>query len=602
MDVRGENQPREVGSYIVLDGQQRNLLHHPTDFSVRGKCSVLKEQIAQGFNAEVQQLAIEISRVTVGEQQTEELMRLVRNDRKVAHHIYKLEDTREEIAITDRIFLRLQKEDANEIAAIVGEYKLDREAQWDNVYTLKVTSDSGRNPLKIANELTIREGVLSCLPEILLPIRFGSAPMPFQPALFRNEWHSSTDSVTDQPLDPNASLNVTRAWEIAGGMGKSEIVIAVIDDGFDLANPQESLAVHDAFKESVIDQEHMKNFGDGDPKNVLPRGKDAHGTCVASVIFATGDAMLGVAPGCTFLPIRTGSISNIEPDFLIKILKEVSEFADVVNCSFSMKPQSSCLIQHHPDLLPTIETLTKNGGRTGKGLIIVFSAGNDNAPISMSKEQNKNGITFVQNNQISDEIVTIQNLPVHCGFSELPGVVVVGAMTSIKRKADYSNWGEQITVVAPSDNFHELTMFRLHETVKAHRQHFPELGIVAALNRVDGDRPLLAEPLKDDPSTADSFENFYTKEFGGTSAAAALVSGVIGLMLSVNPNLTPQDVIRILEETAEHDNDKLNHDKLVDLQGEPNLTGLDGKFNSDHRSVFFGSGKVDAAAAVLAAK
>lgn len=42
----------------------------------------------------------------------------------------------------------------------------------------------------------------------------------------------------------------------------------------------------------------------------------------------------------------------------------------------------------------------------------------------------------------------------------------------------------------------------------------------------------------------------YDLRFGGTSAAAPLVAGVAGLLLSLNPELTRDDVLRILEQTA----------------------------------------------------
>ncbi|MFB2921046.1 S8 family serine peptidase [Aerosakkonema funiforme] len=46
----------------------------------------------------------------------------------------------------------------------------------------------------------------------------------------------------------------------------------------------------------------------------------------------------------------------------------------------------------------------------------------------------------------------------------------------------------------------------------------------------------------------------YTKSFGGTSAAAPLVSGVIALMLEANPNLSWRDVQHILAKTANKNN------------------------------------------------
>lgn len=600
-----DNSSGDFGTYIVLDGKRRRLLHHPTDFSVKAPPLDVGSRIPEAFNATVQQLAMGMTRVISIEDQTDDLMFELRQDNnKVTHHIYRLDDTCEEIIITDHIFLTLQEESAEEIKKIVTEHQLDRAAQMDNVYTLKVTAGSGRNPLKIANELAQREGVISCFPEMLFPIHFTNAPIHAVPSLLKHEWHLTTDSVDDKPLALTASMNVTGAWDIAEGRGKREIVIAVIDDGFELFDHDENRPGHEAFDGSIIDEVHMKNFGTGNPHNVSPQGSfDFHGTPVASLIFGNGGAMAGVAPGCTFLPIRIGSISNIEPLNLIKVLEEVSQFADVVNCSFGMRPESFSRIDEKkaPNFLRRLQTLLESGGRRGKGLIIVFSAGNDNAPIYRAAADNSKGITFVENLGTNKPPVTIKDLPVHCGYAEIPGVVVVGAMTSIKRKADYSNWGNEITVVAPSDNSNELSMVRLNETPENHRKRLPELGIVAAMVTNGSDIGLIPR-LTDDPLTPDNSENFYTKMFGGTSAAAALVSGVIGLMLSVNQNLTRADVIEILKDKAEHDNDKLNLEKLVDLDGDLNVKDVDGRFNADKRSLFFGSGRVDAAAAVAAAK
>jgi subtilisin-like proprotein convertase family protein len=76
----------------------------------------------------------------------------------------------------------------------------------------------------------------------------------------------------------------------------------------------------------------------------------------------------------------------------------------------------------------------------------------------------------------------------------------------------------------------------------------------------------------------------YTRDFGGTSAAAALTSGVIALMLDANPNLTWRDVQHILVKTAEQ----------VDLDDDDwgmNSAG----YHINHK---YGFGGVDAAAAV----
>ena len=89
------------------------------------------------------------------------------------------------------------------------------------------------------------------------------------------------------------------------------------------------------------------------------------------------------------------------------------------------------------------------------------------------------------------------------------------------------------------------------------------------------------------PTTAISEENWYAKDFGGTSAAAPFVSGVIALMLDANPSLTARDIQYIFAQTA----GKIDVDRPGWTDKE---VGYD--FNSQ-----YGFGAVDPVAAVEAA-
>jgi subtilisin-like proprotein convertase family protein len=82
----------------------------------------------------------------------------------------------------------------------------------------------------------------------------------------------------------------------------------------------------------------------------------------------------------------------------------------------------------------------------------------------------------------------------------------------------------------------------------------------------------------------DIYPDGYAEDFGGTSAATPLVSGVIALMLEANPNLTWRDVQHIIVETAEKNDPS-------DLDWLQNGAGHDVNYK-------YGFGAIDATAAV----
>ena len=78
------------------------------------------------------------------------------------------------------------------------------------------------------------------------------------------------------------------------------------------------------------------------------------------------------------------------------------------------------------------------------------------------------------------------------------------------------------------------------------------------------------------------YNNGYRDDFGNTSAAAPLVSGVVALMLQANPHLTYRDAQQILLTTAE---------KNPGWDGEPNAAGYEHSYQ-------YGFGRVNAFEAV----
>lgn|GEM_PF-2087969 len=584
-DAQPHPQPgaqQDPGSYIVLNGQRVELVRHPTDFSVIAPLNAMAEGVAdEGLyeNAALAPLTANQTRVQIENPEArDEVMAEVRQT-NVAHHIYQVQDTDEEIVIDNRILLTLRYEDPAALESIIQEYQLQPEGRLGDAHVLRVTSASGMNPLKVANLIAQRDDVLSCQPQVLIPMQLHEGSLTDRYRLFRQQWYLSSELSVSRDVHPNAGIQAPEAWQITPG--DPSIVIAVIDDGFDLDHPAfRGKAIHPAARDFAV-----APF-DNDPRT---GPDDYHGTCVASVAVgsAAGDAMLGVAPGCTFLPIRIGFGPLAPPIDMLEVFRYVSRFADVVNCSFGTPPSS---IDRFPAAFrQEITALTRTGGRRGKGLVMVFSAANDDAPTFLSAAENVNGVSFTQGRQL---VRIPAGRPVFSGYPMTPGVIVVGAMSSLRRKSGYSCWGPHITVTAPSNNMHYITSFVPVGTPGRDRfvANYRGLGQIAATNRPDHGAPF--SPLADDPATPDLRENYYTRNFGGTSGAAPVVSGVAALVLSANPALKAAEVRQILMATADQ-----NLDPTLDLVNDPNVQGLTGEFVNG-RSLWFGSGKVNAKRAV----
>lgn len=573
-----KKQNKDLGGYITLNGERVVLSKHTNDFSLIGTA-----QIPVGDVDMVEPMAPNMTRVRVAhEEDLDEVMTQARTD-AIAHHIYQIEDTEEEIVIRDQIIIELRMEGTGLLEEIIDAFALQYQGRLGDAHILQVTDASGRNPLKIANEIAELEGVDSSIPEVMLELEFHRAP-----ALSAEQWYLASDMIEHVDILSGCDVQVADAWDMT--IGDPDIVIAVIDDGFDLGHPAlNGVQIHPQSWDFRMQDAHPNAEGQ--------IGGDLHGTPVASIAIGTheGSAMHGVAPGCTFMPIRVGFGLKIGQTDLHDVFRHVSQHADIVNCSFGLPPQSHDIT--HRALRKELTEFARTGGRRGKGLVIVFSAANHDAPTFLPAKKNKNGVRYVDmKKRTIREISKGHN--VYSGFPTTEGVIVVGAMSSRKRKAGYSNWGPHLTVTAPSHNMHYITSF-IRRGSDARRDlfeaHYRGLGMVAASNRPNHGAPFSPFRNEDDPQTSDWEENLYTKQFGGTSGAAPIVAGIAGLMLSVNPELTATEVRQILASTADRD-----LDPILDLKDDPNVQGITGEFVNGY-SQYFGHGKVNASAAVARA-
>lgn len=155
------------GDYIVMGGRKLKLRKHPTDFTVVGESGVVRSESVQ----DRQKVSSNVTRVkTRRRADVEEVMSQARRD-AVAHHVYLVEGTGEEIVIDDRIILTLEEPDQTLLEEIIRKFHLKPEGRMGDSYVLRLTSESGGNPVKLANRIAQREGVREIHPHILIEQR-----------------------------------------------------------------------------------------------------------------------------------------------------------------------------------------------------------------------------------------------------------------------------------------------------------------------------------------------------------------------------------------------------------------------------------------------
>lgn len=258
-----------------------------------------------------------------------------------------------------------------------------------------------------------------------------------------------------------------------------------------------------------------------DQENPSGSSDDMHGTACAGVAVAQGFNGIGGIGAAPLAGLAGIRLLGAVTD--LNMADALSHHSsDISIYSNSWGPSDDAKRLEGPGSL-TIEAI-RNGtdnGRDGKGSIYIWAGGNG-----------------LQNSDNSN----------YDGFASLRQALAIGATTDQGRQAYYSEPGANLLVNAPSN------------------------GGLAAITTAD---------RTGQPGYS---ANNYTATFGGTSAAAPLVAGIVALMLEANPNLTWRDVRWILAHTAQR-NDPAH----------PDWTANGAGLNVNHS---YGFGRVDALAAV----
>lgn len=306
----------------------------------------------------------------------------------------------------------------------------------------------------------------------------------------------------------DADIDAPEAWSIT--KGSADIVIAVFDEGVTSNHPD--------LPNSRQVRLNGSNFGWGNPNNPSPVLGGDHGNACAGVIAATMDnneGITGIAPNCKIMPVKMDECCSDELNLADGISFAADHGANIISCSWGIKDSSTNI---SPVIIDAIENAI------AQNVIVIFAAGNMANHIA-----GDNGyVTFPANANIAN-------------------LITVGASDRYDQVSKYSPVSPLIDIVAPSHRAYRNQIST--ETFEMWSLDIPG---------EDGFNPIppgLAQEVVVTEGTThpNSGINYlaYTGYFGGTSHSCPVVAGVVALMLSVNPNLTPTEVFNILKNTSD---------------------------------------------------
>lgn len=382
--------------------------------------------------------------------------------------------------------------------------KLHKERR-DDLWVVSITKDSP-NPMKTAIALKKSEIVSFAVPFFDSPLDLYEEVDKPSNMLYLDQWYlNNTGGNKNDPKGKfvkGSDLNIPEAWKLLGNRGSSKIKVAVVDSGFDLSHPD--------YKDKIVAPFSL--FLSNDYPLPEQGGSSTHGTECSGLAIANSKSggMIGVAPNSQFMPVE-GTTYN--PDSLERVLDHcIVNGADIISCSWgSVQPQYALNEEH----MFVIENAAKRG-RNGKGCIILFAVGNEDAEY-------------------------INHYATH------PNVIAVAGSTSADGHFRVSNRGREISVSAPAGNF-------------------PLITTRAGWDTGNSILPGESEDFRYWWDGKSRGESGLYKHFEGTSAACPLVAGVCALILSANPKLTAMEVKEILELTADKIGNKNDYENGFSLR------------------------------------
>lgn len=326
--------------------------------------------------------------------------------------------------------------------------------------------------------------------------------------LYNEQWYMEKDSsfYTLHNINNEAHIHPnTTTYQTYTGKG---VKVAIIDDGFDTNHPE--------IKDNIIATSYVQTNGNIIRDVSQSTTAKFHGTAVAGIIASKDDGVgvRGIAPDSSLILIKWSSTYS-DTTNIIKMFNEAVEAgADVINCSWGTGEVSQTVRDYINDISRT--------ARNGKGVNIVFAAGNENNGTVMETDE-----------------------------AGIENVISVGATDGNNLRATYSNYGNLLDIVAPGGEYHSIATI-------------DPLGTNGRTN--------------DEYIRYNQIQNNGNVGFTGTSASAPIITGAIALLLEKYPNLTSEQVQEKLKTATDTigQNTPYIYDMVSSNSQTPTISGIYG--------------------------
>ena len=323
-----------------------------------------------------------------------------------------------------------------------------------------------------------------------LGVSSSNATVPANDLYFPLQWY----------LNGKNGISMPTAWKYSKGDGDK--VVAVIDTGI-RPHQQIDKALTRNADGSIYGYDFVSELanaadGDGEDSNPNDEGGDSsggssfHGTHVAGIIAAEHDFLgsAGIAPNVKLLPIRA---LGKDGGTIADLIKAVNWAAGV---KLSGVPQNRYPVSVINLSLGAKEVVSCTGGYASifdaaiaKGITVIAAAGNES----------RASLSF----------------PGNCN-----GVITVVATQALGDRATYSNYGQGALLSAPGGEFN-----------------------IGSTEAPDSRGGIISTSVD-----AANVQSYRLSE--GTSMATPVVSGVVALIYSMQPNITPAKVRAILQDSV----------------------------------------------------